>query len=40
MLFDINHGNIFMNLSQRVMGIKPKMNKLDLIKLRSFCIAK
>ena len=26
-LFDINHGNIFCDLSPRVMNIKPKINK-------------
>ena len=39
-LFDINHGNIFFNLSPRVMEIKTKINKWDLIELKSFCTAK
>ena len=38
--FDINHSNIFFNLSHRVMEIKTKINKWDLIKLKSFCTAK
>ena len=33
---DINHGNIFMNLTPRVMEI----NKWDLVKLKKFCSAK
>ena len=37
MLFVINHSNIFFNLSQRVMGIKIKINKWVLTKLKSFC---
>ena len=39
-LFDINHSNIFLNLSPRVMEIKAKINKWDLIKLNRFCTAK
>ena len=39
-LFDINHSNIFSALSPRTMEIKTKINKWDLIKLKSFCIAK
>ena len=39
-LFDINHSNIFLDLSPRVMEIKAKINKKDLIKLKSFCTAK
>ena len=39
-LSDINHSNIFLNSSPRVMEIKPKINKWDLIKLKSFCTAK
>ena len=38
-LFDINHSNIFLDLSPRVMEIKAKINKKDLIKLTSFCTA-
>ena len=39
-LFDINHSNIFFDPPPRVMKIKTKINKWDLIKLRSFCTAK
>ena len=39
-LFDINHSNIFLDPSLRVMEINTKINKWDLIKLKSFCIAK
>ena len=39
-LFDINHSNIFLDPSPRVMEIKTKINKWDLIKLKSFCRAK
>ena len=39
-LFDINHSNIFFNLSLRVMERKTKINKWDLIKFKSFCTAK
>ena len=39
-LFDINHSNIFFDPSPRVMEIKAKINKWDLIKLKSFCTAK
>ena len=38
--FDINRSKIFLDLSPRVMEIKTKINKCDLIKLKSFCIAK
>ena len=37
-LFDINCSNIFLDLSPRVMEIRTKANKWDLIK--SFCTAK
>ena len=38
---DINDSNIFfLNLSPRVMKIKTKINKWDLIKLKIFCTAK
>ena len=39
-LFDINHSNIFFDPSPRVMEIKTKINKWDLIKLKNFCTAK
>ena len=39
-LFDINHSNIFFVLPCRVMEIKTKINKWDLMKLKSFCTAK
>ena len=35
-LFDINLSSIFLDLSLRVMEIKAKINKWDLIKLKSF----
>ena len=37
---DINHSNIFFDPSSRVMEIKTKINKWDLIKLKSFCTTK
>ena len=36
-LFDINHSNIFLDLSLKAKEIKAKINKWDLIKLKSFC---
>ena len=39
-LFDINHSKILYDPVSRVMEIKPKINKQDLIKLKSFCTAK
>ena len=39
-LFDKNRSNIFFNPSPRVMEIKTKINKWDLIKLKIFCTAK
>ena len=39
-LFDINRSNIFLDPPPRVMKIKTKTNKLDLIKLKSFCTTK
>ena len=39
-LFDINHSKIFLYPPPRVREIKTKINKWDLIKLKSFCIAK
>ena len=38
--FDLNHSKIFFDPSPRVMEIKTKINKWDLIKLKSFCTAK
>ena len=37
---DINHSKILYDPPLRVMEIKTKINKLDLIKLKRFCIAK
>ena len=39
-LFDINHSKIFFDPPPRVMEVKPKINKWDLMKLKSFCTAK
>ena len=39
-LFDINHSNIFFDPSLRIMETKAKINKWDLLKLKTFCIAK
>ena len=39
-LDDINQSKIFYDSPPRVMEIKTKVNKWDLIKLRSFCTAK
>ena len=39
-LFDINCNSVFLDSLPRVMIIKTKINKWDLIKLKSFCIAK
>ena len=39
-LFDVNCSNIFLDPSLRVMEIKAKINKWDLIKLKSFCTRK
>ena len=39
-LFDINHSNIFFDPSPRVMEIKTKINKWDIIKLKHSCTAK
>ena len=38
--FDINCCSIFLDLPPRVMKIKTKINKWDLIILKSFCTAK
>ena len=37
---DINCANVFLGKSPKAMEIKAKINKWDLIKLTSFCIAK
>ena len=39
-LFDINHSKIFFDPPPRVMKIKPKISKWDLIKLKSFFTTK
>ena len=39
-LFDINHSKIFSDPHPRVMKVKTKINKWDLMKLKSFCTAK
>ena len=39
-LFDINHSKIFFDPAPRVMEIKTKINKWDLMKVKSFCTAK
>ena len=38
--FDINHSKIFFDPPPRVMEIKTKIKKWDLLKLKSFCTAK
>ena len=40
MLFDINHSKIFFDPPPRVMKIKTKIYKWDLIKFKGFCTAK
>ena len=39
-LYDINHSKILFDPSPRETEIKTKINKWDLMKLKSFCIAK
>ena len=39
-LSDINQRKIFFSIPPRVMKIKTKISKWDLIKLKSFCTAK
>ena len=37
---DIPHSNIFTDMSPKVRDMKERINKWDLIKLKSFCMAK
>ena len=37
---DIPHSNVFTDMSPRARDIKERMNKWDLIKIKSFCMAK
>ena len=39
-LSDINHSRILYDLAPRILEIKAKINKRDLIKLKSFCTTK
>ena len=39
-LSDINHSRILYDPPPRILEIKAKINKWDLIKLKNFCIAK
>ena len=39
-LYDINHSKILFDLPPSEMEIKTKINKWDLMKLKSFCITK
>ena len=38
--FDVNHSSILYDSPPRIMEIKAKMKKQDLIKLKSFCTTK
>ena len=37
---DISRSNIFTDMSPRTRNIKQRMNKWDLVKIKSFCMAK
>ena len=37
---DISHSNILRNMSPKARDIKERINKWDLIKIKSFCMAK
>ena len=37
---DISHNNIFTDMSLRAKDIKKRINKWDLIKIKSFCMAR
>ena len=37
---DIPHSNVLTNMSSRARGVKERINKWDLIKLKAFCMAK
>ena len=39
-LSDINHSNIFFDPSSRIMKVKTKINKWNLLKLKNFCKVK
>ena len=39
-LSDINHSRIFYDLPPRILETKAKVNKWDLIKIKSFCTTK
>ena len=39
-LSDINHSSVLYDPPPRILEIKAKINKLDLIKIKSFCTTK